>query len=382
MMFGGTPTHPKRAIWDHHEAYGGRTNAYTSFDETVYISEIPPEGHHGLLELEADRMVNLDLNEDNLANEQRIVTEELRLSTENHPMSRLFTAALKQLLGDHPYALSPAGTKEDIAAATLDLAREFYRTYYRPRNAHVIVVGPIAPSETLERVRAAFGPLPADGVTPTDVPDLHTWSYPELLTLEEDLPPAEVAAIGFPLPAANHPDAAALEILKQLLAWSAVDPFEDELVRRRRKALDAGAVMLHGRRGGVIAFYAANLPYRRQSTAFRHLEETRQVLGNFEWLDAEDLAAAKRTLGRYREHRRYYAASMASAIGLAAWWHDDELRAFDEAQRLEAVTLDEVRDVFRRYVLDPTPVRLFVQPEHVPLYVRLFGWLYPLLAGR
>jgi zinc protease len=381
MMFGGTPSHPKRAVWDHHESFGGRTNAYTSFDETVYVSEIPPDGFAGVLGLEADRMVNLSLTEENLANEKRIVTEELRVSTENDPWSRLFIEAFKRLLGEHPYALTPVGTKEDIAAATLDHARDFYRRHYRPRNAHVIVVGPVDAAATLEEIRTVFGSLPADGVTPPDVPELLDWPFPEHLELQEDLPPVEIAVVGFPLPAPGHTDSAALDVLQEVLERSAIDPFEDELVRKRHRAIEAGTEIYTARRGGVIAFYAASLPYRRQATAFRHVDEAREILGRFEWLDEPRLAAAKRRLVQRQQQRSYYAASLADAVGRAAWWEGNETRVFDETRRLAAVTLEDVRSAYRRYVLDARPVRLYVSPEHVPLYVHLFGWLYPLFGG-
>ena len=281
LMFGGTPSHPRRAVWDHHERFGGEVNAYTSFDETVYVSEVTPAGHEGVIELEADRMVNLSLTEENLENEKRIVAEELRFGTENDPIGRLFTVALQRLLGEHPYAVTPVGTREDVAAATLDHAREFYRRHYRPGNAHLVVVGPVDAPTTLDRVRAAFGPLPADGETPPDVPEILGWTYPDLVELREDLPPVEVALTLFPLPAPAREDRATIEVLQEILARSATDPFEDELVRRRGRALLAGTETLTARRGGLIAFYAASLPYRRRGTAFRHLEEGRQALGRF-----------------------------------------------------------------------------------------------------
>ena len=382
LMFGGTPNRPKRAVWDHHEAFGGDTNAFTSFDETVYVSEVPPEGFDEVLEIEADRMVNLSLTEENLENEKKIVTEELRLGTENDPESRLMTAMLKKVLGDHPYALTPVGTKEDIAAATLEHGREFYARYYRPKNAHVVVVGPVDPQETLARVRAAFGSLPADGVTPADVPDVYTWSFPETLRFEENLPPAEVATIGFPLPAPGHEDTPALEVMRQILAGGSIDPFQDDLVRVRNRAIYAGTDVYSARRGGLIAFYAANLPYRREKTAFRHLDESLAALGRFEWLDEERVAAAKRKLSQGQATRRYYASSMADAIGRAGWWWGDEARAFDRLERIESVNLDDVKRVFHRYIVEGKPVRIYVRPESVPLYVRLFGWLYPVFGGR
>ena len=382
LMFGGTPSHPRRAVWDHHERFGGEVNAYTSFDETVYVSEVTPAGHEGVIELEADRMVNLSLTEENLENEKRIVAEELRFGTENDPIGRLFTVALQRLLGEHPYAVTPVGTREDVAAATLDHAREFYRRHYRPGNAHLVVVGPVDAPTTLDRVRAAFGPLPADGETPPDLPEVLGWTSPDLVELRGDLPPLEVALTLFPLPAPAREDRATIEVLQEILARSATDPFEDELVRRRGRALLAGTETLTAQRGGLIAFYAASLPYRRRGTAFRHLEEGRQALGRFDWLDEGRLAAAKRRLDREDDRRSYRAASVADAIGRAAWWEGNELRAFDRGERLGAVTVEAVREAYRKYVLEATPVRLYVRPVRVPVHVRLLGWLYPLFGGR
>jgi predicted Zn-dependent peptidase len=324
LMFGGTAQHPKRALWDAHERHGGDVNAYTSFDETVYVSAIPPVGHAEVLAIEADRMTQLALSEDNLANEKRIVTEELRTSLENDPFNRLASQALARIFGEHPYSLTPLGTQEDIAAATLDYARGFYARWYRPDNAHLVVVGPVDAEATLARIRETFGALPAGSLPPSDVPAVTDLAFPERIALKEDIPPVEVAALGFPLPPATHPDAAALRVALQLLGGGGVDPFEDELVRVRKQAIAAGTTTLTARRGGLLAFYAANLPYRREQTAFRHLEEARGSLASFRWLDAERLAAAKRALRvtdlrRSRAHRgghRGRCPSRAAHLGL------------------------------------------------------------------
>ncbi len=189
LMFGGTAHHDKRDYWELHERHGGDNNAYTAFDETVYVSEILPEGHRSLLAMEADRLGQLTLNEDNLTNEKRIVTEELRLRTENDPFSRVLHRAFKAVLGAHPYGPMPIGTKEDIARAELEQCRRFYKHYYSPSNAHLVIVGPVDPAQTLDQVEEAFGPLPAGQGSPPDVPALMEWSFPkQTIVLDEDLP--------------------------------------------------------------------------------------------------------------------------------------------------------------------------------------------------
>ena len=120
LMFGDTKTYGKREYAALHHRFGGYENAYTTFDETVYISEITPGQHRRVLEMEADRMVNLVLSQENLDNEKRIVSEEIRASLENDPFARIMRATLEAVLGDHPYGHPPAGTREDVAAATLE----------------------------------------------------------------------------------------------------------------------------------------------------------------------------------------------------------------------------------------------------------------------
>lgn len=380
LMFGGTAQHDKRDYSEHHRHFGGDENAYTSWDETVYVSEIPPPGQSGVWDFEADRMVNLKLNQENLDNEKRIVTEELRVGTENDPMARVGIAALKAVLGDHPYAVTPVGTKEDIAAANLDEARSFYQRYYRPKNAHLVIVGPVDGPATLERIRTVFGPLPAEGETPPDVPPLAGWKTAAKVDLKEDLPPVETALCGYLLPAPGAADGYAVELMNQLLALSAVDPFEERLVRQRHKALFAGTYAMVLRRGGGLVFYSAALPYRREKTAFRLIDETLAQLNRMEWLTDDSLAAAKRKLLRREQGARYYADSRASLLGAARWNMGDVREAFTRTARIEAVTRADVAAAYDKYVRSAQPFRVYIRPEHVPLLVRLFGWIYPLVS--
>jgi predicted Zn-dependent peptidase len=330
--------------------------------------------------MEADRMAHLTLTEENLQNEKRIVTEELRVGTENDPMSRLLHAALKAVFGEHPYAYTAIGTKEDVAAASLDQCISFYERYYRPGNAHLVIVGPVEAGETMEAVKGTFGAIEArDAPPPVDASAVDEWDFPEEVELREDLPPVEIAALGFPVPPADSPDNWALIVLRHLISGGEVQFFADELVRRRRKAIYAETMNFEGRRGGMLVFLAGYLPYRRKATAFRLMEEALGEQARFEWLTEETLQSAKRALVLQAFNETYFASSQAGSIGRAAWWWQDERLGIDKARRIEEVTLEEVRDVYGRYIGEAEPVRLYVKPEKVPLMVRLFGWLYPLV---
>jgi predicted Zn-dependent peptidase len=379
LMFGDTTNHDKDDYAGLHHRHGGYENAYTTFDETVYLSEIAPAPHRAVLEMEADRMVNLALTQANLDNEIRIVSEELRLGMENDPFSRIYIAALKAALVNHPYAHPPGGTREDVGAATIAACRQFYQHYYRPDNAHLVVVGAVDPEETLQSVEAIFGRIPPGRYQAQEIPPLLAWDFPEMVELRDDLPPAEIAMLAYILPPAAEQDRAVMAVLEQMLGGGELDLFAEILVTQRHKSIYARSEWLQLRQGGAAAFSAAYLPYRRRATAFRLMEETIAELGKLAWLDQESLASAKRALLRQELDRAYYVRLQAEAIGKAAWWLGDEQLALTRAEAIEAVTCEQVATAFRQVLLVNEPIRVYLKPERVPLLVRLFGWLYPLV---
>jgi predicted Zn-dependent peptidase len=241
-----------------------------------------------------------------------------------------------------------------------------------------VVVGPVDAAATLAAIERSFGPLPPGAKRPEDVPPLLGWTFPEKIDLSEDIPPVEMAALAFPVPSADAPDREALEVLLEILIGGEVDPFREEIVTRKHMAIEAGTERIPGRKGGMFVFYSASLPYRREATAFRVMEEARQELSRFAWLTPERLASAKRSLLRASHVRAYYPESRAETIGRARWHEGDERFAFDHPKRIDAVTLDEVKAAWRTYFGDAKPVRLYARPDHVPILVRLFGWMYPL----
>lgn len=380
LMFGATDRYARGDYSKFITSVGGDDNASTSPDETVYVAEVPPDAYEEVLRREADRMRHLAVTQENLDNEKKIVTEELRMRGENDPVARLLVKAQQALLGEHPYAYDPTGSKADVAAATVAQCRAFYDRYYHPNNAQVVVVGPVDPERALETIREEFGGYPRGGVTPADVPPLYGWRFPSGLDLKEDIPPVEVALVGAPLPEADAPDAAATEVLVAMLTGTSVDPLREIIVSQRHKAIEAGIQSLSLRRGGGIVFYSASLPYRRKKTAERVLDEALAELDGLAWLTDDSLAAAKRRLLVDRSRGDVFADVLAGEIGQARWWEGDTARAFDRGARLDAVGKDDVAGAWRKYVRDAVKIRVYVKPERVPAWIRMFGWLYPLFS--
>ncbi|MCB9683201.1 MAG: insulinase family protein, partial [Alphaproteobacteria bacterium] len=273
LMFGDTPAHAAEDYDRLHVASGGRSNAWTSFDETVYVSLIAPDQHDALLALEADRFGTLAVTAENLANEQRIVTEELRLRTQNDPFSRLFVTALDRALAGHPYAHTAAGTADDIAAADLALCRDFQARWYRPDHIHLVVVGPRPVEDVFASVRTLYAGLAPSGAPAATTLSVLDLDLPSQVSLAEDLPPIRITALAWLLPPTGHPDDAALSVLLEALAGGLVDRFSERHVDQTHRALYGQLLSARLKAGGAVGVYGVSF-FKGKEAAFRALGRT------------------------------------------------------------------------------------------------------------
>ncbi len=362
LMFGATTNHPAEAYSRLHTVNGGDENAYTAWDNTVYVSTIPPALHDQVLQLEADRFKNLILDQENLDNEKKIVTEELRLRTENNPMSRVLITGVSALFEGHPYGHFPSGTKEQIAAADLELTRKFYAGYYRPSNLQLVIVGPVDGPATMARVRELYTDTTGEALKPPDVPPLIGHDFPDRLILKEDIPPVKVSALIFPLPPSSDPTYPAAMLMRKMLTGGEVDRFRQILVEDQGKAMEAMTVDADLRAGGILAFASVNLPTRSQRKALKQLHGALDELSEMGWANEANLETARRFLLRDELERQYSVEAQADAIGNAWSWRGDEQLALGaDVAALQKVTLADVVAVWNTYVKSATPTEIVVK---------------------
>jgi zinc protease len=380
LMFGKTKNNTKETYNRHHVLYGGSENAYTAFDNTVYISEIPPSGHSQVLQLEADRFGNLILDQEALENEKKIVTEELRLRGENDPTARLMTSTLANFFGEHPYSKSPAGTKEDIQNADLELCQKFYHGYYTPQNLHLVIVGPVHAETTLAQAKELFSQLENDesAITPPEVPTFEQWEFPPSVELTDDIPPIKIAAHVYTLPTVVDPDYYALQVLSQMLSGSETDLFREDLVTQRKKAVEGMSIYIDDfKAGGLMIFASISLPTRSKRRAYKLIGSSVDNLDEKDWMTEENLNAAKKYLLRQEMEKRWYSAEMADSIGWYADRMGDPKQGLEGGQaELEQVTLDDIQRVWKTYIMDKQPIEVFFKkgkPQQTQLEVTQGG---------
>ncbi len=157
---------------------GGQDNAFTGHDATAYFQRVSKDRLPRMMEMEADRMVNLRLDEKEVLTERDVILEERRSRVENNPSSLLNEQMDAALYLNHPYGVPVIGWYHEIAKLSRDDALTFYKRYYAPNNAILVVSGDVTPDEVKTMAEATYGKLPAnpDVITerrrPQDPPSL------------------------------------------------------------------------------------------------------------------------------------------------------------------------------------------------------------------
>lgn len=199
------------------EKMGGNVNAYTTFDRTVYHQEVQSQHVDKVLEMEADRMANLILDQKVLDTEREVVGEELRLG-QNNWYQRMMSERYKYLYPqNHPYQIDVIGNLNEITAFTTKQCQDFYDKYYSPNNAFIVVTGNVKAEDVFAYAKKHFGgikkQLPLNDKKPE--PDI----FNHVIEKEEmtvDFP-VQIYSYIIPSPAFGHKDYYAFNLLTELL---------------------------------------------------------------------------------------------------------------------------------------------------------------------
>jgi len=160
LMFKGTKAYPPGEFSNIVARNGGTENAFTTQDYTAYFQKVARDKLELVMTLESDRMTNLILTDAQVLPERDVVLEERRMRTDNDPGSQLYEATQAALYLNHPYKIPVIGWKHEIAALTTKDALDFYRRYYVPNNAILIVAGDITVDELRPLAEKYYGTIP------------------------------------------------------------------------------------------------------------------------------------------------------------------------------------------------------------------------------
>ena len=364
LMFKATRNMPSETIDRMTEDVGGFNNASTADDFTDYYEVVPANHLERLIWAEADRMSTLVVDEAVFKSERDVVKEELRQRVLASPYGRLMALYLPQAsYTTHPYRRPGIGSIEELDAATVDDVRAFHRTYYRPDNAALVVVGNFDQAKLDAWIDKYFAPLktpdqPLPKVTAKEPPRTKAGVFdgygPNV--------PLPAVVLSWQGAAASDPDAPALKVLDAILSAGKSSRLYNSLVYDQQVAVEAfsnadlpqdpglfmvGAIMSSGK---TIA--------QGEAALLAEVKRLRDAPPT-----AAELSEAKNELlaGALRE--RETIEGRASAIGYALVVDGDANAVNTELAELQAVTAADVQRVARKYLAEDRRMTIRYRPE-------------------
>ncbi len=368
MMFKGTRKVGPGEFSKRVAAVGGRDNAFTSLDYTAYFQQVPARALPEMMALEADRMANLRLAPKEFAQEIKVVMEERRMRTDDNPQALVNERMMSVAFQEHPYRRPVIGWMSDLEHMNYRDAQDWYRRWYAPNNAYVVVVGDVDHAAVFRLAEKYYGgikrhvlperrPLAEPqqlGIkslsvkAPAKLPYLEmAWKVPKLQDVERDREPY------------------ALEMLDALLDGHDAARLSKDLVRGQKIAQSVGASYDSTLRGKA-QFILDGQPAEGKTVADLEAalrNEIRRI--QEEGVSAEELARVKTQTIAGQIYKRDSMMAQAMEIGGAeavgvSWRDVDKI-----LDKIRGVSAEEVQAVARKYftddaltvaVLDPQPI--------------------------
>jgi zinc protease len=375
LMFKGTDRIPTGQFSKIIAKNGGEDNAFTNHDVTAYFQRVAKDRLPKVMEMEADRMANLRLTEDDVKTERDVILEERRSRVDNDPGSILQEQMMAALYINHPYGIPIIGWEHEIAALNRDDALSFYRRFYAPENAVLVVAGDVQPDEVKQLAEDTYGKIHrhglANGRSRPKEPEHYT---PVKVTLEDERVGRTTVQRFYLVPSyasAAPGEAEALDLLMRVAATGSVSKIYKRMVIEEKKAANAGGWYSDsGLDSGRLGFYAIAAEKVSAEDLEKSIEAVIEKLRT-DGVTQEELDRARAsylaefiyTQDSQSRMARHYGWRLATGMTVAdvEEWPD----------RLKRVTVDDLRNVAQKYLVDKNSVTGYLLPA--PEYTSSIG---------
>ncbi|MFO7603760.1 MAG: pitrilysin family protein [Gammaproteobacteria bacterium] len=355
MMFKGTKKHAAGEFSRIIAAQGGRENAFTSRDYTAYFQTLEKSRLPVSMEMEADRMHNLVLQEEEFAKEIKVVMEERRTRTDDQPRALTYEQLYATAFNHSGYHHPTIGWMNDLEHLQVQDLQDWYRQWYAPNNATLVVVGDVVPEQVYALAQRHYGVIPKAQVA-TLKPRMEAPQQGQRRVVVEAPAKLPFILMGYKVPvlatAEDENEVYALDVLAGVLDGGDSARFSRDLIRGRQLAASAGASYgMHARSDDLFSLQA--IPANGHSIAEleaalrEHIDRV-----STELVDARELKRIKAQVIAaevYEKDSLFYqgmALGILETVGLG-WQRQEEY-----VEKIKAVTAEQVRDVARKYLVD------------------------------
>lgn len=363
MMFKSTKNMPNEKMDRLTEDVGGYNNASTWPDYTNYFEVVPSNYLESILWAEADRMVNLNVDDANFNSERDVVKEEYRQGVLANPYGRLFQLTDSLSFQKHPYRRGVIGNLEELDAATPADAQKFYRDFYRPDNAVLIVVGDFDEKQFNAWIDKYFSSIkkPEGSIQRVTVAEPE-WTKERRYTEFGPIVPFPATAITFLAPPSRHADVPALRVAETIMSGGESSRLYVELVRNQKISQQASMQADIRVEPGLLTFLAI----ASDTGTSASLEKA--LLGEIKKM--QDLAVAARELEKAKNQliaslirERETNDGRAGLIENGIAYLGDPKAVNKEIANIQAVTAADVQRVMRTYMKEDSQVVIHYNQE-------------------
>lgn len=349
MMFQGSDNVPKAGHFQYIMKAGGTMNGTTSSERTNYFETLPANQLPLGLWLESDRMRSLAVTQENLDNQREAVKEEKRLRYDNQPYGQIFDLINSMIYKNFANAHSTIGSMEHLDAASVEDVQEFFRIYYAPNNAVLVLSGAFDPDEAKRLVDTYFGDIPSQPLPPT----LDVSEPPEVADdyreWEDKLAPFPAFLLGWKIPQRRSPESHALYLAGKLL----YDGDSSRLYQKLVKG-EESVIQLFGftdeRRGPSSIFVGAIPKPEMDLSRIREtiMQEIRDLA--LHGPTPDEMQKLHNQLFNDAVRMRQSAMSRAQQIAEFALYDGEPALINQELEELLAITPDAIRDAVAKYL--------------------------------
>jgi zinc protease len=346
MMFNGSKNFPNGAFDPVLEAAGGSNNAYTTENVTVYQDWFPRSALETVFKLEADRICCLSLDSTSVESERGVVYSERRTSVDNNNQAFLDEQVQAAAFTAHPYGITVIGWPSDIERWTVADLKEYFRVYYAPNNATMIVVGDVTPREIFDLAERHLEPIPAQEPPPA----IRTVEPPQLgerRVVVRRPGQTPFLHIAYHTGRASDAEAEALSLLDNILTGGESSRLYRRLVDQDQVAISVGAYELRGFDPGLYKILATVSPGKGIEACEEAILDELSRLARDGVTEAE-LKKAKNTALAGFWRRLSTIDGKADALGDAEIFRGDWRAALTVPERYARVTAREIQTLARR----------------------------------
>jgi zinc protease len=348
MMFKGTKKFGIETWGNFLNSKGAEMNAFTSLDYTGYYINAPAENIDLLLQIESDRMRNLKLDPKDVNSEREVVKEERRMRYEDNIEGGIREKMSEIMYKNLPYRWLPIGSMVDLNAASMDDLRAFYKTFYSPGNAVLVVAGAFQTDQVKKLIEKYYGKINKEDIVRPIYPPEAPQKAETRATIDREAQAPSIA-VGYRLPDQSSKDHYALDLLAIVLGQGQSSRLHKEMVYKSQVALSVSAYSSAQALSGFFMIGAGLKPKADVDKALAMMERQTKSLRNT-LLSQKELDKARNIFMKDYVDGLKRVSSRARQLANYEIVYGDYTRIFTDLKAYQAVTREDVKRVAQAYL--------------------------------